>query len=217
MMYIESENFWYLPDEDDPPNGNCGASEGLLNTVAFTLRDERVAGVTLCYSFFELKTIFALGEPIANMGIAEINKFLQTGARTMLHEFVHLVSSGTLLLSNKRVTYCINLLSDIVDWHAMKPPPGQNYDNRDWDQWVPVYKAAYGYTSTIYLGLTQPKNGTLNADSYAVLGFCLRYAQLDCLGTFQDQIKSSRRSLPFQVSQRAVEKIRLGEVDITNM
>ena len=100
----------------------------------------------------------------------------------------------------------------------MKPPPGETYDNRDWWSWVSDdTKASYGYTKTIYLGLTKPWNAISNADSYAILALCLYYVQLDCLGTFQDEIRSSRRSLPFQVSQRAMEKIRSGEMDITNM
>ena len=102
----------------------------------------------------------------------------------------------------------------------MVPPSGQTFDNRNFDQWVSndTY-ATYGYTPSIYLGLAKPGSAKYNADNYAILGICMRYVELDCLGTFQDQIRSGkeRRGLPFQISWRTVEKIRSGEVDLTNM
>lgn len=52
-----------------------------------------------------------------------------------------------------------------------------------------------------------------NADNSAVLAMCMQYDDLDCLGTFQNDI-ISKREPPFQVSSRTVEKIRSGKLDL---
>ena len=52
-----------------------------------------------------------------------------------------------------------------------------------------------------------------NADSYAVLAVCRQYPELECLGNFQKDI-IAKRKFPFQVSSRAVQKIRSGELDL---
>ena len=67
----------------------------------------------------------------------------------------------------------------------------------------------------MYLSLSRPEAARRNADNYNVFAVCMRFEELDCLDTFQDQIQK-RGALPFEVDRRTV-KIRGGEVDLTAM
>ena len=140
----------------------------------------------------------------------------------ILHEMAHLVTQNSKLRPPPFLLHFQNLSSltsptAIDDQPAAYPPDGTNFDNRDWSQWVLNNNyVSYGYTQSVYLSLAKPNLAQLNADNYLFLALCLTYEELDCVGTFQNDIKR-RRSLPFKVSSRTIEKIRSGELDLNDM
>lgn len=227
-MYVNNEvipphedpsDGFYAPEESNPPDGACG-DFGKYNSLGFTLTDgdmDAHYGITLCPNAFTLPTTSSLNPPTASGGTAEIDKFKDTGGILILHEFVHLVTlNGEKHLSilPKGPPCTKYICTDVKDQPAAYPPDGTTWTNRDWASWVLSSTGwSYGYTPAAYLGLSMPKLAMLNADNYAILGMCMQYPSLDCLGTFQNDIVSKRK-LPFQVSSRTVQKIRAGELDL---
>lgn len=66
-----------------------------------------------------------------------------------------------------------------------------------------------------YLGLAARSHTRDNAHNFAVFAFCIYHIELQCLGTFQSDVKR-RRDLPFEsaLSPKAVERIRQGKSDL---
>lgn len=216
---------WYMPNPASPSKGTCNfdVAQQLLATTAFTdakystegllpgaaqtgVQDTARAlyGITVCPSHFDVPTLLDLGAPTPNAGTSEVYKFQRSADLEDLHELIHLVTNGVVIDQPQIVP------------PASNPPSTDDYfTNRDWPSWTfsTLYQS-YGYFFTAFLGLTRPEQARLNADNWAIFGMCVYFPELDCLGSFQDDIRT-RRSVPGGLSPRAVEKIREGGFDLT--
>lgn len=87
---------FYGPDPDSPPDGACGV--GPYAALAFTLAGgvdiQATNGITVCPTLFTNPTTSSLGSPVPNGGVKEINRFRDTGGMTILHEFMHMITSN---------------------------------------------------------------------------------------------------------------------------
>lgn len=108
----------------------------------------------------------------------------------------------------------VSLYVVISDEARVIPPNNEWVTNRNWSTWSSASDLAYGYESAAHLGLARPLEARTNADNWAVFGGCMYFPELNCLGSFQDDIRT-RRSIPFGLSPRAVEKIRSSRFDLT--
>lgn len=216
----DQNNGFYTANEENPSGGECGERDGARN-LAFIITGSNsmraIFGITLCPDLFNQPTTSSLGSPNVNSGTKEIDRFMDTGGMGILHEMVPLVS-----LNCKKPypalceRYSRTNLSHIViqDQSAVYPPKGKSWKNRYFAKWtLDPTELSYGYSPVAYLGLAAPKLAMINTDSYTVLGVCRQNPELDCLGKFQKDI-IAKRKLPFQVSPRAVQKIRSGELDL---
>lgn len=213
---------FYASDEENPAAGSCGSGLGYPKSM-FTLGAYSDAaatyGLTLCPYQFNVPLASSLGSPVSKGGEAQIEKFRETGGMLILHEFVHLVTNlgkkCRVAPSERRARADLDDL-EIKDQLAAYPPDGKTWTNRDWASWVlnpDTEIRSYGYAPCAYLGLSMPALAMKNADNFMVLALCLRYASLDCLGKFQNDIRS-KRDVPFQISSRTVQKIRSGDLDL---
>ncbi|KAF6227829.1 hypothetical protein HO173_011931 [Letharia columbiana] len=119
---------------------------------------------------------------------------------TDLHEPFHLVS----------LTYIYNVP------HVY--PPNADWNSTGWNQWEfneELQYISHGYMAAAYVGLAAPSHARDNAHNFAVFAFCIYHIELQCLGTFQSDVKT-RRDLPFEsaFSPKAVEGIRQGTSDL---
>lgn len=193
-------------------------------------------GITKCAAIFAAPTLSELGIPIPNGGTAEIRRFQRTGDLTDLHEAMHLVSLGGAL--KKRFQHpptptTTNLPSSqiltpsaptgIIDQPAVVPPESNPPDpnvwltNRNWASWSFSTTAnTYGYILTALLGLAAPLAARLNAENFVIFALCMYFAELDCLGAFQYDIRTKRSSVTAGLlSEKAMRRIREGKFDLT--
>lgn len=207
LMFVnngfDGASMWYPPDAADPPAGLCSACVAFTNTGFPKSRftdtiAKALYGITACPHLFTRPLLLDLGTPIANGGVPEVRKFLNSSDLGGVHEIIHLVTDGV-----------------VIDQPFLEPPSNQWLTNSDWATWTfSAVGSAYGYIATAFLGLARPKNARLNADNWANFAGCMYFYELDCLGYFQNDIRT-KRSVPLGLSPRAVAKIRSGKFDLT--
>lgn len=102
-MFVNNEadgtGAWYQPNPADPPAGLCSAGHAFTN-VGFPRDSNTVSvaraiyGITACPGYFTRPLLLNLGTPIANGGLQEVNKYLNSSDLADLHEIIHLVTDG---------------------------------------------------------------------------------------------------------------------------
>lgn len=90
---------WYPPDAADPPAGLCSACVAFTNTGFPKSRftdtiAKALYGITACPHLFTRPLLLDLGTPIANGGVPEVRKFLNSSDLGGVHEIIHLVTDG---------------------------------------------------------------------------------------------------------------------------
>ena len=236
----DRSNAWYPPDPRSPQTGRCYSTASRTITaftdVEFNLSSpvdaamaKALFGITLCPSHFTAPTLSELGTPTPNGGVAEVYKFQKAADLEDLHEAMHLVSEGGALkqFQHLQISTLTNLSSSqiltpsaptgIIDHPAVYPPESNGWlTNRNWASWYSsTTEKTYGYVLTAFLGLANPFAARLNADSFAIFALCMYFTELDCLGSFQYDIRTKRSSVPVGgLSEKAMKRIREGKFDL---